>query len=292
MRLLLFGRDGQLGRELHRLLLPLGQVTALDFDDLDLCDAGVLHQRITAGHPHVILNAAAYTAVDRAESESGLAMQVNAAAPGVIAQAARELNAAFIHYSTDFVFDGGRGSPYTEQDTPNPINTYGRSKLAGEAAVLAAGGTALILRTSWLYSLHGDSFVSKMLALARRQETLKIVTDQVGSPTWARLLAQLTVLLLAAATPHPAAALREKTGIYHLAGAGAASRFEFAQAILAADPRRSEQLCTQLLPALTADFPAPAARPPFSALDCAKFESAFQLTLPPWDLALRLAMAG
>ncbi len=289
MRILIFGADGQLGWELRRLALPLGEVTALDVGELDLCDRAALAERIQAVHPGVILNAAAYTAVDRAEAEPELARQVNALAPAVMADSARRLKAVLVHFSTDFVFDGRKGAPYREDDTPNPLSVYGQTKLEGEQAVLAAGGAALVLRTSWLYSLRGAGFVSRMLALSRQQESLRAVTDQVGSPTWARLLAQVTVLALAGAAPDPYASLLEKSGIYHAAGGGCASRYEWAQAILAADPHRAEQVCRHLEPALSTEFPAPAARPAFSALDCSRFETTFNLRLPPWQETLPLA---
>ncbi len=289
MRILIFGRHGQLGRELWRLALPLGKVTALDVEDLDLCDREALRKRIVALHPQVILNAAAYTAVDRAEQEPDLAMKINAEAPGVMAETAKEIKATLVHYSTDFVFDGDKGAPYTESDLPNPLSAYGRSKLAGEQAILSAGGTALILRTAWLYSWQGDNFVTKVLQWSRKQETLRVVTDQVGSPTWATLLAQATLLALRSAGADPTEALRKKSGIYHVAGGGSATRFEWAQAVLAADPRKEEQLCRNLEPALSAEFPTPAARPPFSALDCTKFEQAFDLVIPPWEESLQIA---
>jgi dTDP-4-dehydrorhamnose reductase len=290
MRILVFGRHGQLGRELCRLAHPLGEVTALDVEDLDLCDLDALRARLRLVKPQVILNAAAYTAVDRAEQEPELALKVNAAAPGVMAESAKELRAALVHYSTDFVFDGEKGAPYTESDNPNPLGAYGRSKWEGEKAVLSAGGTALILRTAWLYSLQGDNFVTKVLKWSRQQETLRIVADQVGSPTWATLLAQVTVLMLGKAGTNPCAALGEKSGIYHAAGKGSATRFEWAQAILAADPRKEEQVCRRLEPAQSAEFPAPARRPKFSALDCTKFESTFSLEIPAWQETLRLAL--
>jgi dTDP-4-dehydrorhamnose reductase len=290
VRILIFGKNGQLGRELHRLVLPLGEVTALDLEDLDLCDLDALRQKIMELKPGVILNAAAYTAVDRAEQEPALAMQVNTHAPRVMAETARELKAALVHFSTDYVFDGCKGSPYLEQDSPNPINAYGVSKLAGEQAVMGVQGAALIFRTSWVYSLHTDGFVTRVLAWSRQQEIMRIVTDQVGSPTWSRLLAQLTVLILASSASDPYAVFLEKRGVYHLAGRGSASRFAWAQAILDADPHREEQVCTRLEAARTADFPTPAARPAFSALDCEKFESAFSLVLPDWLASLNLAM--
>ncbi len=235
---------------------PLGEVTALDIEDLDLLDGSALREKITQVAPQVILNAAAYTAVDRAEQEPEPARQINAVAPGVMAECAGNLKAVLVHYSTDYVFDGTKTSPYTEEDRPNPINTYGQTKLEGEQAVLAAGGTSLILRTSWVYSLEGESFVTKVLRWSRQQETMRIVTDQVGSPTWAVMLAQSTISLLRNAGQDPFSALHEKRGVYHLAGRGSASRYEWAQAILAADPHPEEQVCTRLEPASSAEFPS------------------------------------
>jgi dTDP-4-dehydrorhamnose reductase len=291
MRLLIFGKHGQLGRELQRLAQPLGEVTALDIEDLDLCDEQALRQRIHLLKPNVILNAAAYTAVDRAEQEPGPARQINAVAPGIMAECARNLKAVLVHYSTDYVFDGTKNSPYTEEDVPNPINTYGQTKLEGEQAVLAAGGTSLILRTSWVYSLYGESFVKKVLYWSRQQETMRIVNDQVGSPTWAVMLAQSTISILRSGGKDPYDRLKEKKGIYHLAGKGSASRYEWAQAILAADPHPEEQVCTRLEPAFSAEFPAPARRPAFSALDCNKVESAFNIILRDWKTDLKAALS-
>jgi dTDP-4-dehydrorhamnose reductase len=291
MRLLIFGKHGQLGRELWQLAQPLGEVTALDIEDLDLCDGQALQDKITQVAPHVILNAAAYTAVDRAEQEPEPARQINAVAPGIMAKCARKLKALLVHYSTDYVFDGKKGRPYTEEDAPNPINTYGQTKLDGEQAVLAAGGTSLILRTSWVYSLHGEGFVTKVLRWSRQQETLRIVNDQVGSPTWAVMLAQQTLLALQAGGTDPYHNLQEKSGIYHLAGSGSASRYEWAQAILAADPHAVEQVCTRLEPASSAEFPTPARRPACSALDCDKVESSFNIRLPDWKSNLGTALS-
>jgi dTDP-4-dehydrorhamnose reductase len=290
VRILIFGKNGQLGRELHRLVLPLGEVTALDLEDLNLCDLAALRQGIMELNPGVILNAAAYTAVDRAEQEPALAMQVNAHALRVMAETARKLKAALVHFSTDYVFDGRKGSPYLEHDSPNPINAYGVSKLAGEQAVMEVQGAALIFRTSWVYSLHTDGFVTRVLAWSRQQEIMRIVTDQIGSPTWSRLLAQLTALILASSASDPYATFLEKSGIYHVAGAGFASRFAWAQAILEADPHREEQVCTRLEAAHSADFTTPALRPAFSALDCSLFERTFDLVIPSWRQTLPLAM--
>jgi len=290
MRILLFGKNGQLGSELRRSLLPLGPILAVDKDDLDLADSDSLAKFILDSAPDVVINASAYTAVDRAESEPGLAFAINAIAPGVMAQTAGRLGAVFIHFSTDYVFDGTKGRPYREDDQPNPLNIYGKSKLEGEQLVMQAGGAALVLRTSWVYSLAGDSFLTKTLAWARQHETLRIVEDQVGSPTWARLLAETTSALLARAGHAPFEYLASRKGVYHLAGKGVVSRFEFTRQVLAFDPRRAEQCCKEILPARTEEFPTPARRPLFSALDCSRFEDTFGLHIPGWKETLALAL--
>lgn len=291
MKILLFGKTGQLGWELERTLAALGSVHALGQADLDLQDLATLKQVILTAKPNVIVNASAYTAVDRAEQEKEIAMRVNAEAPGVMAQAAKELRAVFLHYSTDYVFDGKKNSAYTEQDETNPLNVYGQSKLNGEQAAAEARGAHVILRTSWVYSLRGDGFVSKVLRWARSQETLKIVSDQVGSPTWARALAETTALLLAQSAPTPYDYFSERAGVYHLGGLGSVSRLDFAREILQLDPHKAEQICKRLEPALTADFPTPAARPLTTTLDCSRFSAAFGVSLPAWQAALRLAMS-
>ena len=196
------------------------------------------------------------------------------------------MNAILIHYSTDYVFDGTKGVPYQETDQPHPVNVYGKSKLTGEQAILSKGGDYLILRTAWVYSLRRDSFVSKVLGWARKNEILRVVDDQVSNPTWARMLAEVTAQVLARGT----AFVRERVGIYHLAGGGYTSRYAWAKEILRLDPAQHEQKVKQLLPALTSDFPTPAQRPLFSALDCRKFETSFDLRLPAWDATLELAL--
>jgi dTDP-4-dehydrorhamnose reductase len=290
MRILLFGKNGQLGWELCRTLAPLGEVIAYDFPEVDLSEGDSLTRIVRRLRPEVIVNAAAYTAVDRAESEVERAFAVNARAPGLMAEEAQALGAALVHYSTDYVFDGGKGSPYVETDTPNPLGVYGRSKLEGERAVEQACQACLTLRTSWVYSLRGDSFVAKVLQWSRQQPTLRVVDDQIGCPTWAHTLADATARLLAMGGKDISGWLRERGGLYHLAGDGFASRFEWAQAILRYDPHREGQVTRQVLPARTADFPTPAQRPLFSALDCTKFGDAFGFRLPAWEEALRLAM--
>jgi dTDP-4-dehydrorhamnose reductase len=290
LRLLLLGKLGQLGWELRRTLAPLGDVTALDVPEVDLTRPEGFLPAARAAMPQVIVNATAYTAVDRAESEPQLARLINGEAPGLLAELAKDLGAALIHYSTDYVFDGAKGRLYVENDVPNPLGVYGASKLAGEQAIAQVGGATLTLRTSWVYSLRRDSFVTKVLQWARQQRTLRVVTDQVANPTWARMLAEVTAQLLARAGADPVGWLRERRGLYHLAGDGYASRFEWAQVALQFDPRREEQVVETLQPALTADFPTPAQRPLFSALDCSRFTAVFGLRLPPWEEALRMAM--
>ena len=290
MRLLLLGKFGQLGWELHRALSPLGEVIALDYPEIDLSQPDQIRPLVRQAQPAVIVNATAYTAVDRAESEPELTRAINALAPGILAEEARTLGAALVHFSTDYVFDGATNSPYIETDQPNPLGMYGQSKLEGERAIEATGGAYLILRTSWVYSLRRDSFVTKVLKWSRQQETLLVVSDQVSNPTWARLLAEITAQLLAKARDDSTGWLGERCGLYHLAGNGYGSRYDWAHAILRYDPKPEEQVTRQLLPALTADFPTPARRPLFSALNCNLFSETFGLRLPDWKDALHMAM--
>jgi dTDP-4-dehydrorhamnose reductase len=290
MRILLLGNTGQLGWELERTLAPLGELTACDYPDIDLADLSSLRQRIRNCQPDLVVNATAYTAVDRAETEPELAHAINALAPGVIAEEARNLSAAFIHYSTDYVFDGNKGSPYTETDNPNPLGVYGRTKLEGEAAISQVSQSYLILRTSWVYSLRRDSFISKVLGWAHTQPVLKLVTDQISGPTWARVLAEATSRLVTNAGDCPFDWITQASGIYHLAGSGYCSRFEWGQQILQLDPHPQEHVVRQIIPAKTTDFPTPAQRPLFSALNCDLFTNTFHFQLPDWKFALKLAM--
>ncbi len=290
MNILLLGKNGQLGWELQRALQPLGKVIALDYPEIDLAQPQSLAPLLREVKPDLILNATAYTAVDRAEEETGLAYAINATAPGILASQAANLGAALIHFSTDYVFDGKKGSLYLETDQTNPLNVYGRSKLAGEQAVIQADAAALILRTSWVYSMRKDSFVTKVLNWSRRNPVLRVVSDQVGNPTWARMLAEITAQMIAAAGAQTSGYFTERRGVYHLAGSGSASRLEWAQTILKYDPKPEEQVTKEILGAQTSDFPTPAVRPLFSALDCSKFEHTFSLRLPHWQTALNLAM--
>jgi dTDP-4-dehydrorhamnose reductase len=290
MKLLLLGNTGQLGWELQRTLQPLGVVVGLDYPEVNMADAASIRKTVRECRPEVIINATAFTAVDKAEGEPELAEAINGSGPGVLAEEARRLNAVLVHYSTDYVFDGTKGTPYVESDLPHPLNVYGESKLAGERAIQSVDGKSLIFRTAWVYSLRRDSFVSKVLGWARKNETLRVVDDQVSNPTWARVLAEATALILARAGDNFLPWLAERKGLYHLAGDGFASRYAWAQEILKLDPRKQEQRVKQLLPARSLDFPTPAQRPLFSAMECQKFEQVFDLRLPAWGAALELAL--
>ncbi|MDX9991431.1 MAG: dTDP-4-dehydrorhamnose reductase [Anaerolineales bacterium] len=290
MKILLFGKNGQLGSELRRSLLALGPVSALDKEDLDLTNPQAVAGVIRTQRPAVIINASAYTAVDRAENEPEIAFKINAFAPEIMAQSASEIGAVFIHFSTDYVFDGTKNTLYCEDDQTNPINVYGQSKLEGEQRILQNAAAALIFRTSWVYSLSADNFVTKTLAWARQHETLRIVNDQIGSPTWARQLAETTSALVARAGKRPLDYIAERRGLYHLAGKGAVSRLEFSRQVLALDPHQADQRCREILPASTADFPTRARRPLFTALECSRFETVFDLNIISWQQALQLAM--
>jgi dTDP-4-dehydrorhamnose reductase len=290
MKTVLFGKNGQLGWEFQRILPILGEVVSLDREELDLCSLDAVQKILSELKPNLIINASAYTDVDLAEKETDLAMKINALAPGMMAEMSHKLRAAFIHYSTDYVFDGRKGSAYTESDPTYPLNMYGKSKLAGEENIKQAGGAYLILRTSWVYSLRGNSFVNKVLKWSRQNRNLKVVSDQISSPTWARTLAEITSFVLAQNKKDLYEAIHERGGIYHLAGSGFTSRYEWARQILANDPESSEQIVQAIEPASSEEFPTPAARPLFSALDGTRFEETFGLQLPGWKSTLQLAM--
>lgn len=283
--ILLLGKTGQLGWELERTLPSRGRVIALDRTQLELTDPGSIRKAIRAASPGIIVNAAAYTAVDKAESEPDLAMQINGVAPGVIAEEAKRVNALLIHYSTDYVFDGTKSAPYTEDDAPRPLNAYGTSKLAGERALAESGCAYVILRTSWVYAGRGGgNFVTTILRLAREKTELPVVNDQIGSPTWARALAEATGELV-----DKAVQAREATGIYHLAAKGYASRFDFAKRILAIarEISHEETGWARLRPITTAEYPLPAKRPLSVATSKDKIKRVFGIEMPDWEVQLR-----
>jgi len=292
MRIVLIGKNGQLGWELQRTLPVLGEVIALSRNDLDLSAPDTIQKTVAELRPDLVINAAAYTAVDAAETQVELAMQINAVTPGILAKVSGRIGAAFIHYSTDYVFDGRTDKPYSENDPTNPLNVYGKSKYQGEENIKQAGDAYLIFRTSWVYSMRGNSFVNKVLGWSRKHTTLRIVSDQISNPTWAHMLAGVTTAALVQNNTELIEKVRERRGVYHLAGGGYTSRYEWAKQILANDPNRTEQLVQVIEPASSDEFPVPATRPFFSALDCSRFETIFHLRLPDWKHSLQEAMQG
>lgn len=291
-KILLFAKNGQLGWELQRALAPLGEVIALDYPEVDFTKPADLSAMVKEVSPDFLINPAAYTAVDKAETDRKTAFLVNRDAVKALAESAAELNIPFIHYSTDYVYDGTKGSPYIETDATNPLNVYGQSKLEGDLAVLEAGGVGMVLRTSWVYSMRQGGFVTKVLQWAREQETLRVVDDQISSPTSARMLAEVTALLLAKISEHSFEWLQDRTGIYHCAGGGACSRYEWAQKIIELDPHKEEQKVQRLERAKSSEFPMPADRPMISVLNSDKLSEVFGLRQPNWEIALRLMLAG
>ncbi len=290
MRILLFGKDGQLGRELHRYLLPLAEIVAVDKVDVDFTDIQSLINFLQSVEPTIIVNAAAYTQVDRAESEPELTHQINAVAPGRIAEQAARLGAVLIHYSTDYVFDGTKGAPYHEDDVPNPLSVYGQSKLEGERLILSQCETSFVLRTSWLYGDQETSFPWKVLDWAHTQETVRVVDDQIGSPTWSCSLAESTIDIIEQIRSESHDWSKEHSGVYHAAGRGSVSRFDWAKSVINLDPDRLNQTMKALVPAKSHDFPTLAKRPKFSALDCSKVEQTFGMVMLGWEDALKVAM--
>jgi dTDP-4-dehydrorhamnose reductase len=291
MRLLVTGADGQIGWELRRSLLPLGEVIAMDRTRCDLSQPERLAEIIRSARPDVLVNAAAYTAVDKAEKEEELATLVNATSVGVMAQAARIAGALFVHYSTDYVFDGRKVQSYVEDDPTHPLNAYGRSKLAGEVAVREAGGDYLILRTSWVYAERGKNFLQTILRLARERDELKVVADQIGAPSWARNIADATALVIQSASLERSAG-QFPSGILHLTAAGATSWHGFAQAIVeqAFDLVHMLQRMPTIRAIATEEFALPAVRPKNSLLCGHRLAERYGIVLPDWKLALALCM--
>lgn len=285
-RILLTGKNGQVGFELQRLLPPLGEVVALDVQDLDLASPDAIRAKVSAIKPQIIVNAAAYTAVDKAESEPELAMKINGIAPGVLAEEAKRLGAFMIHYSTDYVFDGTKSRPYTETDTPNPLSVYGCSKLAGDQAIQATGVPHYIFRTSWVYGTRGQNFLRTMLRVGRERPELRIVNDQIGAPTWARFIADMTAQVLSKVSGNPDQA-KEKSGLYNLTASGSTSWFGFAEAIfLEARSVTPDANVPKLIPIPTSSYPLPARRPANSCLNNSTIIQAFDLTIPHWKAML------
>ena len=275
--ILLTGANGQVGQELARLLPLHGELTALDRFRLDLSDADAIRATVRAVKPSLIVNAAAYTAVDQAEREPDAARAINATAPGILAEEAKRLGAVLIHYSTDYVFDGKASVPYGEDAPTGPLGVYGETKLRGEQAIAAADGAGIVLRTSWVYALRGRNFLLTIRRLAAERDELRIVADQFGVPNWAHALAVATATLVGRGVPY----LSERRGLYHLSGTGTASWFEFARAILGAVER------PRIVAISTAEYPTAARRPAYAVLSTARFARTFGFSLPAWRAMLR-----
>ena len=284
MKILLTGSTGQVGHELLRSLVPLGEVIAFNSQQLDLKDTAVIRRTVREIRPDLIVNPAAYTAVDQAESEPELAFAVNAIAPGVLAEEVRKLGALLVHYSTDYVFDGGKNGAYVETDPANPRSVYGKSKLAGEQAIQEVGGHHLIFRTSWVYGAYGKNFLLTILRLAKERDHLHVVADQVGGPTWSRSIAEATTRAISRWST-------QKSGIYHMSCGGQTSWHGFAKAILQHYPSNLLKAGADNVEAITTEqYPLPAQRPVNSVLDNARLEQNFGLKMPDWQEALAMAM--
>lgn len=277
-KILITGKEGQIGWELCRTMAPLGYVQAFGKEELDLANPDAIRKLLRSYKPDIILNAAGYTYVEKAENQKDIALLINKIAPAVLAEEAKQLNAILVHYSTDYVFDGASRQPYRETDPPHPLNFYGQSKLEGEKAIESIGGHFLILRTSWVYGMRGKNFLLNMLKLAKEKEELKVVDDQVGSPTWSRWIAEATALILAQR--------KEKWGTYHLSCSGETSWYNFAKEIFHLTSSGSPQL----IPISTQQYLSSIQRPRYSVLSNEKIDKAFGITLPHWQTALTLCL--
>ena len=291
MKILLFGKNGQVGWELNRSLLPQGELVALGRDEADFSKPESIRKVVQELKPDIIINAVAYTAVDRAEEEEQLAHSINADTPGVLAETARKMGALLVHYSTDYVFDGSKVEPYVETDEPCPVNAYGRTKLAGELAIQASGCDFLIFRTSWVYAARAHNFMRTILRLAQEREELSIVDDQIGAPTSARLIADATALCLHQVCQEKATGDFE-SGLYHLTAAGETSWYGFAKKIvqIAKGHRLRALKIKKIKPIATSDYPTPAKRPLNSRLEIFRLESAFGMSLPDWETPLMVCI--
>ena len=286
MKILLFGKNGQLGWELNRTLMCLGELIALDYPEVNFEKPKDVINIINQIKPDLIVNAAAYTDVDKAEEEPDKARLINAETPGEMARWCKKNNAVIIHYSTDYVFDGTKGLPYTEEDKPNPLNVYGQSKLAGEIAIQQSGAIHMILRTAWVYSMRGNSFVNKVLEWTKKSDVIRVVDDQISNPTWARALAEITADVIAMSIEDIRSFFSIKGGIYHCAGGGYCSRFQWAQVIIGL---LNIDKIIKIVPAKTKDFKTQAERPLFSALRSVRFAEVFKISLTNWRECISLS---
>jgi dTDP-4-dehydrorhamnose reductase len=289
-RILILGRVGQVGWELRHKLACLGEIVSVDFPEIDFTRAESLREAVLRVEPNVIVNAAAYTAVDKAESEPDLAMAINGHAPGVLAELALELGALLVHYSTDYVFDGSGFVARQESDTPGPLNVYGKTKLAGDEAIQTSGCEHLIFRTSWVYGSRGNNFLLTMLRMAKERDHLRIVNDQIGAPTTSECIAQATADVLAQLLPRRGQRIGSRSGIYNLTNGGETSWFGFAQQIFAQAHEALGTPVPELEPISTSEFPRAAARPTNSRLARQKLADSFGLRLPSWQQGLQLVL--
>lgn len=304
-RILLTGKNGQVGRELERLLAPVAELKTAGRNELNLTKPDAIRRLIGEFHPQLIINAAAYTAVDKAESEESLARVINAEAPGIMAEEASKIGAALIHFSTDYVFDGSKTEPYTEDDATNPISAYGRTKLAGEQAIQKTGENHLVLRTEWVYATSGKNFLLTILRLACEREELRIVSDQTGAPTWSREIAKAAAKIALDEWQRACGGelFRGRGGVYHMTAAGRTTWYDFACAI--ADYARDchqrpswvrevvgdrPVVVKQIVPIATRDYPTPARRPANSLLSNERLERIFGVKLPDWRIQLKSAL--
>lgn len=287
LRILITGRHGQVSQALQQQLQGLGELIVLGSDQLDLANIEQIRQQVRTHRPDLIINAAAHTAVDQAESEPDAAFAINAIAPGVLAEEAKALGIPLIHYSTDYVFDGSKPAPYTEADATNPLGVYGQSKLAGEQAIAAVGGEYLVLRTSWVYSNTGKNFLLTMQRLLQEKPHMRIVADQIGAPTWAGTIANSTRGLI----ERWQAGQVGDWGVYHLTAGGETSWFGFSQAI-AEHLQTAGKTCAELEAIPSSAYPTPARRPLNSRLDCSRLQQQWQVSQPQWQDALRECLAG
>ena len=283
-KILLFGKIGQVGWELRRTLAPMSQLICVDYPEVDFTQPDAIRTWIRETAPDIIVNAAAYTAVDKAEAETALALKINGEAPGVMAGEAKKLGALLVHYSTDYVFDGAKTTPYVETDALNPLSAYGRTKLAGDQAIQAAGCAHLIFRLCWVYGARGNNFLLTMQRLAREREKLRVVRDQIGCPTWSRMIAETTALALRQAGTAENA--RAVSGVYHLCASGQTSWHGFARAIVELMPAEGKK-CREVEAIASAEYPTPTKRPAYSVMSTAKLERVFGLQPPDWHDSLR-----
>jgi len=307
LKILLTGKNGQIGHELSRLLPELGDVVAFDLEDLDLLNLEEIRRAMRGVRPNLIVNAAAYTAVDQAETDRAAALAINAEAPAVMAEEAKKIGASLVHFSTDYVYDGSKSVPYEEGDPPNPLSYYGKTKLAGDLAIQNSGVPHLIIRTAWVYATRGKNFLRTILRLATQREELRIVRDQTGAPTWSREIARATTEVLAQLMQHGdiSAALSRDGGIYHMTAAGETNWYELTLAILeeaACMPPTAPWfraatggmplITRQVVPITTSEYPTPACRPAYSVLSNSRLKQKFRLEIPSWRTQLRSAFQG